>query len=133
MKTKEKEPINNKIMDNLVSEIVLSGMEFYALHGCFDEEKIIGTRFKVDLKLISDTLEAAKNDDLKKTINYQCVYQDVRNIMNRPVNILETICLQIIKMIQVKYPTVVHAEVTVYKLNPSIGGKVNSVSVTSRF
>jgi dihydroneopterin aldolase len=87
----------------------------------------------VDLKLISETLEAAKNDDLKKTINYQSVYQDVKNIMNRPVNILETICLQIIKMIQVKYPTVVHAEVTVYKLNPSIGGKVNSVSVTSRF
>ena len=133
MKTKEKELINNKIMDNLVSEIVLTGMEFYALHGCFAEEKIIGTRFKVDLKLTTDILEAATNDDLKKTINYQSVYQDIKKIMNHPVNILETICLQILQMIQNQYPTVIHAEVTVYKLNPSIGGKVHSVSVTSRF
>ena len=87
----------------------------------------------IDLKLTIDNLDAAKNDDLRKTVNYQLVYQDIKKIMNHPVNILETICLQILTLIKDKYPTVIHAEVTVYKLNPSIGGKVHSVSVTSRF
>lgn len=117
----------------MTSDIVISGMEFYALHGCFAEEKIIGTRFRVDLKLSTSVLEAAQHDDLSKTVNYQAVYKEVKLIMNEPVNILETLAYKILQMVNSKYPSVVHAEVTVYKLNPSIGGKVDSVSVTSRF
>ncbi len=117
----------------MTSDIIISGMEFYARHGCFAEEKIIGTRFRVDLKLTTSVLEAAQKDDLSKTVNYQAVYKEVKLIMSDPVNILETLAYKILQMISNTYTTVVHAEVTVYKLNPSIGGKVDSVSVTSRF
>ena len=117
----------------MTSDIIISGMEFYALHGCFAEEKIIGTRFRVDLKLTTSTLEAAQNDDLSKTVNYQSVYKQIKVIMNEPVNIIETISFKILQMIQFKFTSVELAEVLVYKLNTSIGGKVDSVSVTSRF
>lgn len=117
----------------MYSEIVISGMEFYALHGCFAEEKIIGTRFKVDLKLTVDITYAAQNDDITKTVNYQLVYLEVKKIMDQPVNILESICYKILQMVQSNFPIVIHAEVTVHKLNPALGGKVESVSVCSRF
>lgn len=117
----------------MTSDIIISGMEFYARHGCFAEEKIIGTRFKVDLKLTTSVLEAAQNDDLSKTVNYQSVYKEVKVIMSDPVNIIETLAYKILQMISNKFTSVTHAEVTVFKLNPSIGGKVDSVSVTSRF
>lgn len=117
----------------MTSDIIISGMEFYARHGCFAEEKVIGTRFRVDLKLSTSVLEAAQHDDLSKTVNYQAVYKEVKIIMNEPVNIIETLAFKILQMVSVKFTSVVHAEVTVYKLNPSIGGKVDSVSVTSRF
>lgn len=117
----------------MTSDILLSGMEFYALHGCFAEEKIIGTRFRVDLKLSANVLSAAQQDDLSNTINYQAVYKEVKTIMDQPVNILETLTYKILMMIKEKFPKVVHSEVTVYKLNPSLGGKVDSVCVTSRF
>jgi len=112
------------------SKIILSGMEFYAYHGCFAEEKTIGTRFKVDIVLHCQVAEAAKNDDLSKTINYQSVYADVKQILNRPVNILEKICYTIIFELREKYPLIEKAEVTVYKLNPSIGGKTDWVAVS---
>lgn len=115
------------------SDILISGMEFFALHGCFAEEKIIGTRFRVDLKLTLDISLAAQLDDVTKTVNYQSVYVEVKQIMNQPVNILESICYKILQMIKSKFPDVINAEVTVSKLTPAIGGKVESVAVCSRF
>jgi len=112
------------------SKIILSGMEFYAYHGCFAEEKTIGTRFKVDIVLHCNILEAAKNDDLSKTINYQSVYADVKKIFKTPANILEKICYHILLELKEKYPVIDKVEVTVYKLNPSIGGKTDWVAVS---
>ncbi|MEG1555372.1 MAG: dihydroneopterin aldolase [Bacteroidales bacterium] len=112
------------------SKITLSGMEFYAYHGCFKEEKIIGTHFKVDAILYCDLLEAAQHDDLSTTVNYQKVYACIKKIMSQPANILESLCYRILHAIKAEFPLISHAEITVYKLNPSIGGKTDSVSVT---
>ena len=38
--------------------ISLEGMDFFAYHGCFTEEQIIGTHFIVDLHLETDTSQA---------------------------------------------------------------------------
>ena len=32
----------------MIGELELKGMKFYASHGCFEEEKIIGNYFVVD-------------------------------------------------------------------------------------
>lgn len=113
----------------MTSRILLSGMEFYAYHGCFDEEKVIGTRFKVDVVLHCDVSEAAKEDDLSKTVNYQKVYADIKEAMSVPANLLEHLCYRIITLIKARYPMVIKTEVTVYKLNPSIGGKAEWVAI----
>jgi dihydroneopterin aldolase len=34
-----------------MATITLNDMKFYAHHGCFDEERLIGTRFLVDVEL----------------------------------------------------------------------------------
>ena len=114
------------------SKIHLSGMEFYAHHGCFEEERRVGTHFKVDLVLEYDATQAAQTDDITQAVNYQSVYLDVKEIMKQPVNLLETVCKKILLMIKEKYPQVIHAEVTVCKMNPALGGKVTAVSITAR-
>ncbi|HPY80989.1 MAG TPA: dihydroneopterin aldolase [Bacteroidales bacterium] len=111
------------------SKIILSGMEFYAFHGCYNEEKEIGTRFKVDVVLSGDFEKAAKRDDLSQTVNYQSVYNDIKQIMSKSANIIESVAYQIIKTLKDKYPLVEKVEVTVYKLNPSLGGKTAWVAV----
>jgi dihydroneopterin aldolase len=64
-----------------MSTISIEQMEFYAYHGCFKEEQIIGTRFLVDLYLETDTAKAEKTDDLSETVNYQEVYLLVKKEM----------------------------------------------------
>lgn len=112
------------------SKIALSGMEFYAYHGCFDEEKTIGTHFKVDVCLHCDVTEAAANDDLSKTVNYQQVHAVVAEVMKESVNTLEALSYKIIKSLKESFQIIEKAEVTVYKMNPAIGGKTLWASVT---
>ena len=104
-------------------------MEFYAHHGCFEEERRVGTHFKVDLILEYDATQAAQTDDIARAVNYQAVYLEVKEIMQHPVNLLETLCRKISLMLKEKFPQIVHAEVTVHKMNPALGGKVGAVSV----
>ena len=115
------------------SKIMISGMEFYAFHGCFKEEKIIGTRFKVDVTMHVDILEAAQTDDLTKTVNYQAVRNEISTIIAKPVNIIEHLNYNILMHLKKCFPQVLHWELTVYKLNPSIGGKTEWVAVKVDF
>ena len=105
-------------------------MEFYAYHGCFVEEKIIGTRFKVDVVLYGDFTAAAKEDDLQKTVNYQSVYKDIETVMKQPVNILETLAFKISEVLTKNYIQLDKVKVTVYKLNPALGGKTEWVAAS---
>jgi len=115
------------------SKIYISGMEFYAHHGCFAEERQVGTYFKVDLVLGYDATQAANTDDIAQTVNYQTVYSDIKEIMQVPVNLLETLCQNCLSMLREKYPQVNHAEVTIHKLNPALGGKIKAVSVSGGY
>jgi len=112
------------------SKIHLSGMEFYAHHGCFEEERQVGAHFKVDLVLEYEAKQATQTDDIVQAVNYQAVYLEVKEIMKHPVNLLETLCQKILFMLKEKFPQIIHAEVTVHKMNPALGGKIAFVSLT---
>ena len=115
------------------SKISLLGTEFYAYHGCFKEERQVGTRFKVDLLLEYDATQAAHTDALAQTVNYQTVYSEIKEIMEHPVNLLETVTQKCLSMLKDKFPQIIHAEVTVHKLNPALGGKIEAVSVSGNY
>ncbi len=112
-----------------MATITLEGMEFYAYHGCFKEEQIIGTRFLVDLFLETDTSEAEKTDDLSSTVNYQAVYLLVKKEMEQKSKLLEHVARRILEQIMLNYPQVKSAKVKVSKMNPPLGGKVERVSL----
>ena len=112
--------------------IQIEGMEFFAYHGCFKEERVIGTRFLVDLAIEAETTEAEAEDDLHKTVNYQAVYKLVKAEMAIKSHLLEHVGKRILDVIFANHPEALHAKVKIMKLNPSLaeGGKVKHVSVT---
>jgi dihydroneopterin aldolase len=124
--------IENEQIITKNSKIHLSGMEFYAHHGCFKEERLVGAPFKIDLVLDYDATQAALTDDIAHTVNYQTVYSEVKKIMQTPVNLLETLCQKILSMLKEKHPQITRAEVIVHKINPALGGKVEAVSVSKK-
>ena len=104
-------------------------MAFYAYHGCFEEEQKIGTWFNVDLSLEVDTSKAEKSDNLEDTVNYQSVYQVVKEQMMIPSHLLENVARRILDAIGKNFPAVSYAWVKVKKMNPPLGGVMESVSV----
>ncbi|KAF0198346.1 MAG: dihydroneopterin aldolase [Bacteroidetes bacterium] len=110
--------------------ISIEGMEFFAYHGHFKEEQVIGTRFMVDLYIEVDTVQAERSDNLHDTVNYLTVYQTVKKEMEQKSHLLEHVAHRILKAVHARFPDVSEAEVKVAKLNPPLGGKIDRVCVT---
>jgi len=113
-----------------MSIISVEGMEFFAYHGCFEEEQLIGTKFIIDLFLTVDTSKAEKTDNLYDTVNYQEVFQLVKVEMQITSKLLEHVGRRILSSIAAKFPQVEKVTVKIKKLNPPLGGKMDFVSVT---
>lgn len=110
--------------------ISIEGMEFFAYHGCFAEEQLIGAHFIVDFYLDVNTRHAEQSDTLHHTINYMSVYQVVTKEMEVKSHLLESVAHRILTSVVTLFPDIISAEVKIAKLNPSIGGKVDRVCVT---
>ena len=111
-----------------MGKIVLEGMEFYAYHGHFKEEQIIGTKFTVDLEIEFDTSIPEKSDRLRDTVNYQEIYKVVQNEMEQKSHLLEHVARRILDAVIQKNPSIIKASVKLSKLNPAIGGKMKQVT-----
>ena len=109
--------------------ISIEKMEFYAYHGCFEEERKIGTWFSVDMSMEVDTSKAEMSDNLDDTVNYQAVYQVVKREMMVSSKLLEHVARRILTAVQKEFPALSYAWIKIKKMNPPLGGKMESVSV----
>ncbi len=112
-----------------MSQIFLEGLEFYAYHGCFREEQVIGTWFNVDVVLWGDFEKAALTDNIDATVNYLSVYRTLKTEMEIPSKLLETVVVRMIDKVLCTYSLVEKIEIKLSKMNPPLGGKLKSVSV----
>jgi dihydroneopterin aldolase len=113
-----------------MGRIALTGMEFHAFHGCFKEEQIIGTNFIVDLLIETDTSAPELTDELKDTLDYSKVYKIVKGEMEITAKLLEHVARRILNSLIKSFPQITFAGITLSKMNPPLGGKVERVSVT---
>ncbi|MCR5821854.1 MAG: dihydroneopterin aldolase [Bacteroidales bacterium] len=113
----------------MADTIEIKGMRFYANHGCFAEEQAIGTNFKVDLTMKTDTSRAQLSDSIADTVNYLSVYQVVKREMMQPSHLLEHVAGRINRAVLSEFPDVESVTVRVCKLNPPLGGQIEGVSV----
>jgi dihydroneopterin aldolase len=109
--------------------IQIEGMEFYSFHGHYKEEQIVGNKFLVDLTIETDMEKPMLSDNLKDAVNYQRAYEIVKMQMELKSHLLEHIAGRIIEALYAELEGILKATVKVSKLNPSMGGKMNSVSV----
>ncbi len=109
--------------------IRIEDMEFYAFHGHYREEQIVGNHFLVDVTIETDTDKAGKSDELRDTLNYQTAYLLVKKEMETTSNLLEHIATRILDALFSELPGIIKATVKVSKLNPVMGGRIGRVSV----
>lgn len=109
--------------------IRLNRIQVHAHHGCWAEETVIGGEYEVDVAVEYDYMEAAKTDDLSKTVDYVEVKEMVYEEMRTPYKLIETVALKIIQRIRSRFPEAKNCFVRVTKINAPMGGQVQSVSV----
>lgn len=109
--------------------IQIENMEFYSFHGHFKEERIVGNKFIVDLTIETDMKKPAESDNLKDAVNYQRVYEIVKQQMEMKSHLLEHIAGRILDAVYAEMEGITKATVKVSKMNPPMGGKIGSVSV----
>jgi 7,8-dihydroneopterin aldolase/epimerase/oxygenase len=109
--------------------IRVEGIELYAHHGCLEEEALIGSHYRVDVEIETDFTEAAKQDDLSKTVDYVAVYQIVRREMKIRAKLIEHVGQRIIDAMKSELTGIKKVRVKVSKLSPPINGNAYSVSI----
>ncbi len=110
--------------------IEIEGMEFYAYHGHYKEEQIVGNRFLVDLKIETNCRKAAESDNIEDAVNYQTAYKIIKKEMKKKSNLLENIASRIIDALYENLDNMKSVTVKLSKMNPPMGGKIKKVSVT---
>jgi dihydroneopterin aldolase len=112
--------------------VSLEGIEFFAYHGFYEEERKIGNKYSVDITVNLDITEAASTDDLQGTVNYEDLYSVIRHEMLTPSRLLENIAFRIIERTYELYPEVEWVEVSISKFNPPLGGICHRSKITLR-
>ncbi len=111
--------------------ISIENMEFYAFHGHYREEQIVGSKFLVSLTIEADLSTPAASDNLKDTVNYYTAYRVVKEEMEKQSKLLENIAKRIIDAIYTHFDGIEKVTVKVSKMNPPMGGgRIEKVSVT---
>ena len=112
-----------------MERIELEGMKFYAFHGHYPIEKVVGNEFLVDLIIDVDTRKAGETDNLADALNYQVVYQIVKTEMEKKSDLLENVATRILDQLFLEFPEIRNSQIKVSKLNPPMGGEIKKVSV----
>ena len=110
--------------------IQIENMEFYAYHGHYKEERVIGNRFLVNLEIETNMDVPVKTDQLNDAVNYQQAYNLVKKEMQIKSHLLENIAQRIVDSMYANFEHIEKVTVKVSKMNPPMGGKIEKVSVT---
>ncbi len=107
----------------------MNNIRVHSNHGCLKEEMLIGSDYRVDLEIDTDLTNPSKSDKLSETVDYVHLNNIVKDEMATRSNLLEHVAQRISDRILDELPEVAKVEVAVSKINPPIGGDVESVSV----
>jgi dihydroneopterin aldolase len=108
--------------------IHLKDLAVHAHHGMYEEEKILGNHFIVNLHVHYEPLAEIVRD-LNQTVNYEKLFALVQTRMKQPTSLLETISMELCHSVLEQFHQVHSVFVSVEKLNPPIPSLQGSVVV----
>lgn len=122
---------------HLRQKIALRDVAFYAYHGFYEEERVKGNEFLVDVKVWFTPRQPEQegvDEDISRTVNYEVLYRIIREEMETTRHLLETVVDQMLKRCVSEFPFLDKAQVRIRKLNPPLGAEkaTSSVQLTWR-
>ncbi|MDN3675404.1 dihydroneopterin aldolase [Flavobacterium branchiarum] len=109
--------------------IKLKNIRTFSYHGCLIEEGKIGSEYEVNLEIHANLRKSAASDDLLDTVDYVHLNKIVTEEMAIRSKLLEHVAKRINKRVLDEIPMITKSIVEVSKINPPIGGDVESVTI----
>lgn len=113
----------------MMGTIYLKNIQLYSYHGCLEEETVIGSDYRVDLWVDSSLKKAAHSDNLNDTVDYVFLNRVVEEEMAIPSKLLEHVGQRVMNRLFAESKNIDVVKLSIAKINPPIGGHVESVSV----
>ena len=114
----------------MTGKVALEGLEFHAFHGVYPHERNSGNWFEVDISVETDFTEGATHDDLGGTVNYEVLFRIIKEEMEKPSRLLETVAEKIVADVLRELPAALQVDLKISKINPPIGGKCRKASIS---
>lgn len=105
------------------TKVAINGAEFYAYHGFYEEERKAGNTFIIDAEVVMANYRTTA-DNIAETVNYEVLYNIVKQEMGQTQKLIETVVYNIISRFKEEIPHIVGAKVHMEKISPQLGGKV---------
>ncbi|MEO6523417.1 MAG: dihydroneopterin aldolase [Mucilaginibacter sp.] len=107
-------------------KVALQGVKFFAYHGFYPEEQILGSHFIVDVSVEFPQQHHYDDDEIAHTVNYEQLNAMVQAEMQHTRKLLETVVQGIIDRAKAEYPFAEIIKASITKLNPPLSGEVAS-------
>lgn len=107
-------------MGSIIQEVALRNVRFFSPIGYYEEERVLGNEFFVDV-FVYFPFRSPDADDLTNTINYEELYQLACVIMKKERKLLESAAEELLLGIQSRYNFLVEARVSIRKTTPPFG------------
>ncbi|WP_158827859.1 dihydroneopterin aldolase [Mucilaginibacter lacusdianchii] len=113
-----------------ILKVSLIGAEFFARHGYYPQEQILGNRFVVDIDAQFSASVNMATDEIANTLNYEQLHNIATEQMQLTKQLLETVAHGIADEIMRRFPYILQLSVCVKKLHPPLKGQVGASAVT---
>jgi len=117
-------------MERYKQKIALTNVRFFAYHGYYPEEQLLGNEFFLDVVCFMHDYIAGKDDNLINTVNYEALYGIAKEEMAKPKKLLETVVENIVTCVKTQFNGVDEIEVTLRKNNPPFGSDQATAEVS---
>lgn len=119
-------------MGKIRQKVSLEGMRFFAYHGFYPEEQILGAEFMVDVDTELEVFSGG-DDDISNTVNYERLFQIVSLEMKTPRKLIETVAHAILEQVRHEFLAVMYIRVLIRKMHPPLQGEVRNSAIELTF
>lgn len=119
-------------MGTIKQKVSLEGVRFFAYHGFYPEEQVIGTEFIIDVDTEMEVYGSG-DDEISNTVNYERLNQIITKEMETPRKLLETVAYGILDQIRHEFLAVKLIRVAIRKMHPPMGGDIKNSLIELTF
>jgi 7,8-dihydroneopterin aldolase/epimerase/oxygenase len=116
-------------METIRQDVALTDLRFYAFHGYYPEEQVLGNEFVLSIHVSFNKRNNAE-DNLYRTVNYETLYAIAKVEMQHPRKLLETVAECILDRIREEFSFVDEIKVSLCKNQPPFGADYAKATVS---